>query len=48
MKKSFMILALVLALALPGAVLTAEAADNSTFVFASYVFPGSVHDAPGL
>jgi hypothetical protein len=41
MKKSFLILGLVLALALPGAVLTVGAADNSTFVFASY---GDVKD----
>ena len=41
MKKSMLILFLVVALALPGAALTAGAADNSTFVFASY---GDVKD----
>jgi hypothetical protein len=41
MKKSILILVLVLALALPGAVLTAGAADINTFVFASY---GDVKD----
>ena len=41
MKKSILILVLALALALPGAVLTNAAADNDTFVFASY---GDVKD----
>jgi peptide/nickel transport system substrate-binding protein len=41
MKKSFLILVLVLTLAVPGAVLTAGAASKDTFVFASY---GDVKD----
>ena len=41
MKKSILILFLVVALAIPVAALTAQAADNSTFVFASY---GDVKD----
>ena len=41
MKKSILILVLVLALAMPNAVLAAGAADKNTFVFATY---GDVKD----
>ena len=45
MKKSILILFLVLALAIPSAVLAAGAADEKTFVYATY---GDVKDLGSL